>query len=78
MDLTILLFILDWRKIMAIQFPDEEKISRNEPCPCSSGLKFKKCHGDIVKQEKCREIANIYMLELIEEEKQKHLTILEN
>jgi len=23
----------------------ERKIGRNEPCPCGSGLKFKKCHG---------------------------------
>jgi len=22
-----------------------EKIGRNAPCPCGSGLKFKKCHG---------------------------------
>mgnify|MGYP003403145600 FL=1 len=22
----------------------DEKISRNAPCPCGSGLKFKKCH----------------------------------
>ncbi len=21
------------------------KVGRNEPCPCGSGLKFKKCHG---------------------------------
>lgn len=21
------------------------KIGRNEPCPCGSGMKFKKCHG---------------------------------
>ncbi|MEO6952594.1 MAG: SEC-C metal-binding domain-containing protein [Polyangia bacterium] len=21
------------------------KIGRNEPCPCGSGKKFKKCHG---------------------------------
>ena len=21
------------------------KVSRNRPCPCGSGLKFKKCHG---------------------------------
>jgi hypothetical protein len=21
------------------------KVSRNQPCPCGSGLKFKKCHG---------------------------------
>ncbi|WP_409374949.1 SEC-C metal-binding domain-containing protein [Verminephrobacter aporrectodeae] len=20
-------------------------MGRNEPCPCNSGLKFKKCHG---------------------------------
>lgn len=22
------------------------KIGRNDPCPCGSGLKFKRCHGD--------------------------------
>ncbi|MEO9231559.1 MAG: SEC-C metal-binding domain-containing protein [Devosia sp.] len=21
------------------------KVGRNDPCPCGSGLKFKKCHG---------------------------------
>ncbi|WP_203434328.1 SEC-C metal-binding domain-containing protein [Nitrosococcus halophilus] len=21
------------------------KIGRNEPCPCGSGVKYKKCHG---------------------------------
>ena len=24
---------------------DEEKVGRNEPCPCGSGKKYKKCHG---------------------------------
>ncbi len=24
---------------------DEPKVGRNDPCPCGSGLKFKKCHG---------------------------------
>jgi hypothetical protein len=24
---------------------DEPKIGRNDPCPCGSGKKFKKCHG---------------------------------
>jgi preprotein translocase subunit SecA len=24
---------------------DEERIGRNEPCPCGSGKKYKKCHG---------------------------------
>ena len=24
---------------------NEEKTGRNEPCPCGSGLKYKKCHG---------------------------------
>jgi hypothetical protein len=23
------------------------KVGRNEPCPCGSGKKFKKCHGDV-------------------------------
>jgi preprotein translocase subunit SecA len=25
--------------------PGWEKTGRNEPCPCGSGKKFKKCHG---------------------------------
>ncbi len=27
---------------------DQPKVGRNEPCPCGSGKKFKKCHGVIV------------------------------
>ncbi len=23
----------------------ERKVGRNEPCPCGSGKKYKKCHG---------------------------------
>jgi uncharacterized protein len=26
-------------------YPGKEKIGRNDPCPCGSGIKFKKCHG---------------------------------
>jgi len=22
-----------------------QKVGRNDPCPCGSGLKYKKCHG---------------------------------
>ena len=25
----------------------EAKVGRNEPCPCGSGKKFKKCHGEL-------------------------------
>ena len=24
---------------------DSPKVGRNEPCPCGSGMKYKKCHG---------------------------------
>jgi len=24
---------------------DQQKIGRNDPCPCGSGKKFKNCHG---------------------------------
>lgn len=24
-----------------------EKVGRNEPCPCGSGKKYKRCHGDV-------------------------------
>jgi preprotein translocase subunit SecA len=27
------------------------KIGRNDPCPCGSGKKFKKCHGAILEEE---------------------------
>jgi hypothetical protein len=31
---------------------------RNAPCPCGSGLRFKKCHGDPVKLCKAAEQAD--------------------
>ena len=27
------------------------RIGRNDPCPCGSGMKFKKCHGAILEEE---------------------------
>jgi uncharacterized protein YecA (UPF0149 family) len=24
---------------------DQPKVGRNDPCPCGSGKKYKKCHG---------------------------------
>jgi len=24
---------------------NQEKVGRNDPCPCGSGKKYKKCHG---------------------------------
>ncbi|HDZ3478769.1 SEC-C metal-binding domain-containing protein, partial [Pseudomonas aeruginosa] len=26
---------------------NEQKIGRNEPCPCGSGKKYKHCHGQL-------------------------------
>jgi len=26
---------------------DNEKIGRNQPCPCGSGKKYKQCHGKV-------------------------------
>lgn len=37
-------FFLDG-KIVQKPVRAEEKAGRNEPCPCGSGKKFKKCHG---------------------------------
>ncbi len=47
----------------------KNKIRRNDPCPCESGLKFKQCHGDQVKRVQCKAAATARMLELIQEEK---------
>jgi preprotein translocase subunit SecA len=29
----------------AVEHAREDKIGRNDPCPCGSGLKYKRCHG---------------------------------
>jgi hypothetical protein len=34
-------------KLTAFSLQTGEKIGRNEPCPCGSGKKYKKCHGAI-------------------------------
>jgi preprotein translocase subunit SecA len=30
---------------------DGPKVGRNDPCPCGSGQKFKKCHGAALEEE---------------------------
>lgn len=47
------------------------KTGRNDPCPCKSGLKYKHCHGDIVKEQLAKHAMNYRMAELIVEEKIK-------
>jgi len=34
----------DYRRMHTTYVREGRKIGRNEPCPCGSGLKFKKCH----------------------------------
>ena len=31
--------------ISAAPIEKKEKVGRNDPCPCGSGKKYKKCHG---------------------------------
>ncbi|MBV8633452.1 MAG: SEC-C domain-containing protein, partial [Burkholderiaceae bacterium] len=31
----------------ALQTRGYDKIGRNDPCPCGSGLKYKHCHGKL-------------------------------
>jgi len=38
-------FLADKRAIQE-EHGISRKIGRNDPCPCGSGLKFKRCHGD--------------------------------
>jgi hypothetical protein len=33
------------RAFVSIRPEDLSKVGRNDPCPCGSGLKFKRCHG---------------------------------
>ena len=40
-DITDLEILLNWPKPVEV----EKKVGRNEPCPCGSGKKYKKCCG---------------------------------
>ena len=40
-DITDLELLLNWPKSREV----EKKVGRNEPCPCGSGNKYKKCCG---------------------------------
>ena len=40
-DITDLEVLLNWPKTVKA----EEKVGRNDPCPCGSGKKYKKCCG---------------------------------
>ena len=47
------------------------KIGRNELCLCGSGLKYKYCHGDVIKTADAKQIANLAMSQMIREERIK-------
>lgn len=55
----------------------KHKVGRNEPCPCGSELKYKNCHGDILKQEVCNRVANEKMVQLIRQEQRKKIITLQ-
>lgn len=42
-DITALEILLNWPKPKEA----EEKVGRNEPCPCGSGIKYKNCCGKL-------------------------------
>ena len=35
----------DAEDVLDVPVPAPPKTGRNDPCPCGSGKKFKKCHG---------------------------------
>ena len=47
----------------------QDKIGRNDPCPCGSGLKQKKCHGDKTIEAKVRMMMRLTHLALIMDRK---------
>lgn len=56
---------------MGIKYTDTNQ-KRNELCSCESGLKFKKCHGDLAKLAVVKHLANEAMIIMIAHEKNKH------
>lgn len=61
--------------IMPVQ--PKHPVGRNDPCPCESGLKYKKCHGDPGKIAICNAIVREKMLELIRVEQRKKIIRLQ-
>lgn len=59
---------------MGIKFKGPQP-GRNELCPCSSGLKFKYCHGDLGKMAACDRVAFEHMSLLIIKEQHKRRII---
>ena len=55
---------------MAIKAELSDK-TRNQPCKCGSELKAKFCHLDPKKLQACNQIAQMYMIKLIIEERKK-------
>lgn len=60
---------------MAIQ--SKHKVGRNDPCPCGSGLKYKRCHGDPGKIAICEQAVRETMLRLIRLEQRKQIVKLQ-
>lgn len=45
---TLLLIWLAWARLceaVGHRVISRQQVGRNEPCPCESGRKFKRCHG---------------------------------
>ncbi len=56
---------------------NKTKAGRNDPCPCGSTLKFKRCHGDELKRAVCDRVANEKMVQLIRVEQRKKIITLQ-
>ncbi len=56
---------------MGIQLKCSNEPGRNDLCPCQSGLKYKRCHGDEAKKAICNQVANQVMCQLIDRELKK-------
>lgn len=52
-------------------------VGRNDPCPCGSTLKYKRCHGDPGKIAICNAIVREKMLKLIRVEQRKKIVRLQ-
>jgi len=56
---------------MSVTIKGGQKPKRNDPCPCGSKLKFADCHGDDSKRVIANRVANLKMVELIQQEQKK-------
>ncbi len=70
--------MLDWLFENPQQLKKPQRPRRNKPCPCGSGLKYKKCHYLLIRQRAINiELARKDQEKFEQEKKEKGIVVLD-